>query len=120
MKFLLDVNMPPQLAEALKKLEHQARHAAVEGFPKAKDIEILEIAKLGNETIITHDLDFGQLLAFKGEQFPSVIIFRIHKINAALFEALLIKHWDLIEQPLTTGALVIVEEDKVRIRKLPI
>lgn len=120
MKFLLDVNMPPVLAEALGKHGHQARQAAIEGFPKATDIELLDIAKREGETIITHDLDFGQLLAFTGQQFPSVIIFRIHQINATWFEALLLQHWSLIEEPLSNGALVVIEEEKVRIRRLPI
>jgi len=70
MKFLLDVNMPPQLATSLEQLGHKARHASLEGFPKASDFELLEIAKLENEVILTHDLDFGQLLAFTGCQFP--------------------------------------------------
>lgn len=30
-----------------------------------------------SETILTHDLDYGHLLAFSGETAPSVIIFRL-------------------------------------------
>ncbi len=120
MKFLLDVNMPPQLAASLTRAGHTARHASVEGFPKASDIELLEIAKVENEVVLTHDLDFGQLLAFTGYGFPSVVIFRIHQINAELFENLLFLNWNLIEPSLIDGAVVIIEETKIRIKKLPI
>ncbi|CAN5216727.1 hypothetical protein BH09BAC1_BH09BAC1_26240 [soil metagenome] len=120
MKILLDVNMPSDLAVALQQRGHIARHAAKAGFPKATDIELIEIARLQDETIITHDLDFGQLLAFTGYSQPSVIIFRIHHINARLFENLLVLNWDLIEEPLRNGALIIIEEEKIRIRKLPL
>ncbi len=120
MKFLLDVNMPPQLAASLSKIGHEARHVSLEGFPKASDFELLEIAKLENEVILTHDLDFGQLLAFTGYRHPSVVIFRIHQINAGMFERLLLSNWHLLEQSLIDGSVIIIEEEKIRIKKLPI
>ena len=45
---------------------------------KSSDTEIIKIAIENEEVIITHDLDFGFLLAFLGQNRPSVILFRIH------------------------------------------
>jgi predicted nuclease of predicted toxin-antitoxin system len=38
-------------------------------------------AKAGGEVIVTHDLDYGHLLAFSGEADQSVIIFRLRNAH---------------------------------------
>ena len=40
---------------------------------RASDAEILTTAKAESECVLTHDLDYGQLLAFSGESAPSVV-----------------------------------------------
>jgi len=55
MKFLLNVNIPPSLRELLENEGHSCRHISLLGKGKAKDIEIIEMAKENDETIITHD-----------------------------------------------------------------
>lgn len=69
---------------------------------------------------MTHDTDLGTLLSFLGTTEPSVILFRIDKVNTRVFFSLLADNWSLIAQSLEDGALIIFEEDKLRIRQLPI
>ena len=71
--------------------------------------------------IVSADTDFGTLLAFRGEQKPSVILFRgdttqLPDTQVALLQANLPQ---LTEQ-LTHGAIVIVEDTRLRVRSLPI
>lgn len=120
MKFLLDVNMPASLGERLAAFGYSYRWVPICIEPRASDLTILQEAAATSEVIITHDTDFGTLLAFAGSTKPSVILFRIDKINANLFFTLLTDNWPFIRQPLEEGALVIFEEDKFRIRTLPI
>ena len=120
MKFLLDVNMPPSLGESLTSLGHSYRWVPACMNPTASDADIIEEAVSTCEVILTHDTDFGTLLSFHGTTEPSVVLFRIDKVNARLFFELLTANWSLISQPLDEGSLVIFEEDKIRIRKLPI
>jgi predicted nuclease of predicted toxin-antitoxin system len=81
---------------------------------------IVEQAKANHETIVTHDLDYGNLLAFSGESSPSVIIFRVRNTHPRnLFERMT-RVWAEIEKPLTQGAIVILEDATLRIRRLPI
>ena len=84
------------------------------------DDYILKIAKENDEVMITHDLDFGELLAFNKDNKPSVILFRIHNINASLFYFIIQQNWDTIEPHLLNGALIVIEAQNIRIRKLPI
>lgn len=93
-------------------------------FPNIIPINIrhrfLKIARQEGEIVITHDLDFGKLLAFSSQNRPSVILFRIHHINAEIFYKLLRESWSLIVEPLSKGAFVVIEEKSVRVRELPI
>jgi predicted nuclease of predicted toxin-antitoxin system len=88
--------------------------------PSTSDLLIMQEAVVNNEVILTHDIDFGTLLSFSSSPKPSVVLFRIDKVNADIFFKLLTDNWAILEAPLTEDALVIVEEDKLRIRKLPI
>jgi predicted nuclease of predicted toxin-antitoxin system len=72
-KFLLNMNQARQLAQNLASLGHEARHAADIGMARAADAEILALAKDQAECVLTHDLDYGQILAFSGDRAPSVV-----------------------------------------------
>lgn len=120
MKFLLDVNIHRELGNLLLSSGHQSRHAADVGFATTSDRMILEEAKKKGEVIMTHDLDYGNLLAFSGEMSSSVIIFRTRNIHPVNLHHCILKYWSEIESPLSSGSIVIIEDAAVRIRKLPI
>ena len=120
MKFLLDVNISPVLGTLLAKNGHHFRLASSIEKGTLTDINILKIAKENDEVIITHELDFGELLAFSKDNKPSVILFRIHNINASLFFSIIQQNWNTIEPLLLSGALIVMEVQNIRIRKLPI
>jgi predicted nuclease of predicted toxin-antitoxin system len=85
-KLLLNMNVLPQLAPRLAAAGHPCRHVRDIGLERAEDPEIIKAAQAGGEVIITHDLDYGHLLAFSGEPGPSVIIFRVRNTHPkALF-----------------------------------
>ena len=120
MQFLLDVNIPPSLGARLASLGHSYRWVPLCMDPSTSDLMIIQEAIASDEVILTHDTDFGTLLSFFGSPKPSVVLFRIDKVNTDVFFNLLTINWAIIENPLIEGALVIVEVDKLRIRKLPI
>jgi predicted nuclease of predicted toxin-antitoxin system len=90
------------------------------GCRGASDAEILIEAKSRAECVITHDLDYGQLLAFSGDSAPSVLIFRLRRADVALLRERIRASWHDIEGALAIGAVVIVEEADTRMRRLPI
>ena len=120
MKFLLDVNMPTSLGQLLRDAGRTVRCVPDIMPETSPDSSICEMALLHEETIVTHDTDFGTLIVFSGAGGPSVILFRIHHINAVIFADLILTNWVSIEESLLDGALVAFETDKVRIRSLPI
>ncbi len=120
MRFLLDMNVPRTLGVRLASRGHECRHVADIGMDRASDLAIVEEARAKREVIVTHDLDYGQLLAFSGEPGPSVVIFRLRDTHPNNLYARICDVWPQVEAPLTAGAVVLLEDAVLRIRKLPI
>ena len=121
MRFLVDENLSPQLAEALRDGGHDARHVRDLGLAGAKDGPVLSAARDADRTLISADTDFGGLLARLGESRPSVILVRrLQDRRAADQAALILDHLPDLQQDLETGCIVAFDEDRVRIRRLPV
>jgi predicted nuclease of predicted toxin-antitoxin system len=106
--------------DELRQAGHDAVHIAEKGLYHMADSEILRKAREENRVLLTHDLDFGELLAASGETLPSVIIFRLKDMRAGNVS----KHlFSIIRQQsnsLNSGAVLSVTEQRVRIRTLPL
>jgi predicted nuclease of predicted toxin-antitoxin system len=120
MKFLLNMNMSRELGKLLVSQGHEYRHVGDIGLARAEDIDIVAEAKEKQEIILTHDLDYGNLLAFSGQSVPSVIIFRLRNTQPKNMFIRLMNMWPKIQRPLIKGAIVILEDATLRIRELPI
>lgn len=120
MKFLLDMNLRREMRTALNLLGHDCRHVGDIRMSRASDVAIILEARSNQEVIITHDLDFGHLLAFSGDSSPSVIIFRTRNAEYTTMITRIVDSWAEISEPLASGAIVTIEDHSVRIRPLPI
>ena len=120
MNFLLNMNVHRDMTAPLEKRGHVCRHVGDIGMSRAKDVDIVSEAKRTGETIITHDLDYGHLLAFSGESAPSVIILRLRDLRTAEVITRIDAVWGDIESPLLKGAVVSLSDKSLRIRTLPI
>jgi len=120
MKFLLNMNVPRELGSQLKTEGHEYRHVGNIGMDRASDAAIMEEARRNKEIIVTHDLDYGHLLAFSGEPTPSVIIFRLRNTHPKNLFVQIIGGWPEMEKPLLEGPIVVLEDTALRIRRLPI
>ena len=78
MKFLLDQHQSLLLADLLNAVGHDAIHTRDIGLSRAPDVDVLTRAKLDGRVLITADTDFGELLARRGDDAPSVLLLRRH------------------------------------------
>lgn len=120
MRLLLNMNLPRDLARRLIDLGHECRHVGDIGMAESIDEDILETARKTGEVILTHDLDYGTLLAFSGASSPSVVIFRLTDIRTANLEHMFVASLPHVSELLESGAVVVVSDKAVRVRKLPV
>jgi predicted nuclease of predicted toxin-antitoxin system len=120
LKLLLNMNLPRELGRRLSSQGHACRHAGDVGLASAQDERIVAEAKRTREVIITHDLDYGTILAFSGEDPPSVIIIRMANTHPDRLLTRLTAVLPDVERSLSEGAIVVVEDAAARVRRLPI
>ena len=121
MKFLIDQNRSPRLASLLRDHGHDAVHTLERGLERAEDIELLLLATREDRVIVSGDTDFGTLLAMSQGTSPSVILFRSRNaLTAEQHAELILSHLDNLTPELSEGAVVVVSDDRIRIRRLPL
>lgn len=120
MRFLANMNVPRVLCARLREHGHECRHVADLGMAQSADSDILLAASQTGEVVLTHDLDYGELLALSGDAGPSVVIFRLRRVLVDDLLGKLLVAWPRIEAALENGAVVIIGDRSVRVRDLPI
>ena len=121
MRFLVDNALSPVVAEALVAAGHDALHVRDLGMQAATDEEIFEVAAGEGRAIVSADTDFGTILALRRTAEPSVLIFRRSSGRQPDDQArLLLRQLPRISDALERGSVVVIEEDRLRIRALPI
>jgi predicted nuclease of predicted toxin-antitoxin system len=119
-KLLLDMNLSPSWVPALEALGHEVVHWSSVGDPRAPDREVLAYARAHHQVLLTHDLDFGRLLALTGAQGPSVVQARTQDVLPGGLLKAVGATLEQYEPALSAGALVVIEKDAARVRILPL
>jgi predicted nuclease of predicted toxin-antitoxin system len=119
-KVLIDMNLSPDWVPLLEREGWSAVHWSVIGDPRAKDRAIIDWAVDNGYIVFTHDLDFGTTLALTHATGPSVLQVRGEDVLPDHMGPLVIAALRQHDADLASGALVVVEEDKCRVRILPI
>ena len=120
LKIVLDMNLSPSWVTIFEQHGYSASHWFAIGDPRATDPEIMGWAKTNQHIVFTHDLDFGRLLALTQADGPSVIQVRTQDVSPASLETVILTALKSCGAQLEAGALVVVDENKLRIRILPL
>lgn len=120
MKLLIDMNLSPDWVELLATEGVDAIHWSKIGSSSASDRELMAWAKGKGYIVLTHDLDFGAILAATGAEAPSVIQLRFQNLAPSYAKQLVVKVLHDYQRELEQGALISLDEDKARVRILPL
>jgi predicted nuclease of predicted toxin-antitoxin system len=120
MRFLLDMGISVDVADFLRSAGHDAEHLHELKLGTLSDSDILARAVSEDRIVVTHDLDFANLLAASSAKLPSVIIFRLQNMRpekvVPRLSSLLADH----SRDLEKGAILSVSEVRIRLRPLPL
>jgi predicted nuclease of predicted toxin-antitoxin system len=120
MEFLCDMGVSMQVVQWLRDQGHDATHLSEENLQRLPNGEIFAKAVSEGRIVVTFDLDFGEIAAMAGGQVASVIVFRLRNTRADHVIQRLGAVLDRAVEALQSGAIVMVEESRLRIRLLPI
>lgn len=120
MRLLIDNSLSPRLAEGLCRCGHDAVHMRDFLPVDSSDDRIFEFAAEQDRVVLAQDTDFGTILARRRVSRPSVVLFRRRRKATAdvldLFQLML----PSIVDDINAGAVVVFDDSRVRIRRLPI
>ena len=120
MNILIDMNLSPVWVEVFARHGIHAVHWSTIGDPRAPDRLLMQWARENDHIVFTHDLDFGALLALTQTISPSVIQVRTQDVTPTHLERTVISSLRQHKTSLETGALIILDESRARVRILPL
>ena len=119
-KILIDMNLSPGWVPVFQAAGMPAVHWSEAGNPKADDRTVMAWAEANGHVVFTHDLDFGAILACNRKDGPSVLQIRGQDVMPDSMGNLVVAAIRQHEADLASGALVVVDAEKSRVRILPI
>ena len=120
MKLLLDMNLSPRWRGVLAAAGHDATHWSEVGDSRAADADIMGFAEREGFTVLTHDLDFGAILAATTAGRPSVIQLRGDDISPEASAATVLTAIADCQSDLEAGALLTIDLTRFRLTLLPL
>jgi predicted nuclease of predicted toxin-antitoxin system len=119
MRFLLDMNLPPQLATWLCGQGHDALHVIDDGLAASSDQEILMRAATERRVVISFDLDFGDIIGAARQSGTGVVLLRLRSTRQAHIRQRLQVAITHAGEAMEEGAVVLVEDARIRVRRMP-
>jgi predicted nuclease of predicted toxin-antitoxin system len=117
---LVDMNLTPNWVGYFATHGIDATHWSTLGDPAAPDTELMEWARSNHAAIFTYDLDFGTALALTGAAGPSVIQLRGRDVLPSQSGTTVVKVLQKYSAEIEAGALVVIDETRLRVRILPL
>jgi predicted nuclease of predicted toxin-antitoxin system len=119
-KLLVDMNLSPRWIGVLTNAGFESVHWSALGAANAPDAEIMAYARTYDWIVITHDLDFGAILAATHGEKPSVVQIRADDISPDVIGLQVIAALRQMADELEAGALLTVDSNRTHLRVLPL
>ena len=119
MRLLLDMNLPRSLAGSLRSAGHDVVHGREIGLESASDDVVFARAAADSRTVVTLDLGFADIVRFAGAARNGLVLLRLRSLRPSHMRQRLMKALVETEAALASGAVVVVEDSRIRIRSFP-
>jgi len=112
------MNLSPDWVPLLRVAGFEAIHWSSLGAYNAPDREIMQWARNHDAVVLTHDLDFGILLAHSLDEGPCVVQVRTQDVSPEHLGPIVVRSLQVHCEALVSGALLTMDESKSRVRIL--
>lgn len=112
------MNLSPAWVAFLRENGYEAVRWSEIGNPEAPDRELVAWARTHDHVVLTHDHDFGAMLVQSSARGPSVITLRTPELLPEGVGGRVLEVLKALQAELAWGALVIIEPERVRLRRL--
>jgi predicted nuclease of predicted toxin-antitoxin system len=119
-QLVVDMNLSVEWVGELAAHGWSAVHWSTVGDQRAEDSAIMAWALANGRVVFTHDLDFGTMLALTHATGPSVLQVRGQSVLPEDIGPAVIAALRRYDASLATGALVVVDLKRARVRILPL
>jgi len=120
LRFLVDECLSPRLCALLIDAGHDAVLAGDRGLLGAPDDAVIRAAFAESRTVVSADTDFGDLLPASAAPYLSVVLFRRQSRIAETQARVLLDNLLDVQSDLDAGAVVVLAQDRLRVRRLPL
>ena len=120
MRLLADLHISPRTVQFLRSLGHDVLRVTDLLPATASDETIVERAAQDQRVILTQDLDMTAIIALSRRQYPSLVTLRLSSVRIEFVNTVLQRTLPVMEHDLQQGALVTIEDSRVRFRRLPL
>jgi len=118
-KFLIDENISPLVAEQLRALGYDVKHVREVGLKGHSDNEIMEYAKREGRSLITLDADFADIRRYPLGTHAGIIRLKLKFAPSTIvIDCLRRLLRQIKDMPLEKGLLVITDGKTYRVRGL--
>jgi predicted nuclease of predicted toxin-antitoxin system len=117
MRLMIDNSVSWRVARDLAKAGHDAVHVSSVGLASVPDAVIYERAGAERRIIVTQDADFGPIHAADPRPGVGVVLLRMSDGKPSHQAEVLAANLPPIEAILVGGAVVIIEDDLIRIQQ---
>jgi predicted nuclease of predicted toxin-antitoxin system len=111
------MGVSPRTVAFLRSLGHEAIRLHEIGLDRTSDSDVIARAVREGQVVLTFDLDYPALLALRTENRVSAVIIRTVSADSAWVNARLAECLPLMASALQEGAIVVLEDGRIRIRK---
>ena len=121
LKILLDQNVPLEIADWLRKRkpDWQVQHVLEVGLEGLPDPEVFNWAQASACVFVTFDADFGDIRNYARGPHHGIIRLRVRPTTVEQTQSALVRLMDQTEESELPGALVIIGQRTVRVRRGP-
>lgn len=117
MKFILDENLPVELADLLKENGYEDNTVLEQKWGGKPDEEIISHCQEELHALITLDMDFSDIRHYPPFKYSGIIVLKVSNQSKKNILLLSEKFIPLLRTEPLKGQLWIVEENRIRIRE---